>query len=118
MATGRWSSMSLRRSLASFAVFGALVLGALVLGALVAAAPASAQSVCGARTEMVKQLENRYAESRRAIGLASNGTLLEVFASTSGTWTVLMSFPDGRACMMANGDAWRQLPGKPGGEAV
>ena len=105
--------MTHRWSLASLAV-----LGTLVLGALAVAAPASAQSVCGERAKIVKQLEKRHAESRRAIGLASNGTLLEVFASKSGTWTVLMTFPDGRACMMADGEAWKLAPGEPGGEAV
>ncbi len=89
-----------------------------IVGTLLLAAPASAQAVCGERAKIVELLQTRHAESRRAVGLASNGTLLEIFASAAGTWTVLMTFPDGRTCMMADGEAWRLLEREAGGQTV
>jgi hypothetical protein len=38
------------------------------------------------------------------IGLAQPGQVLEVFASSNGSWTMVMTMPDGKACLIAAGD--------------
>ena len=71
------------------------------------AAPAQAQPVCGPRAEIVGKLSANYEEQQAAVGLASNGNLLEVFTSKAGTWTVLFTRPDGITCFIAAGNNWQ-----------
>lgn len=60
---------------------------------------------CADRASMIGQLAERWGESRRAIGLAGNQAVLELYTSpTSGTFTLIASLPDGRACLVASGD--------------
>lgn len=89
---------------------------ACVAAAALIAAPAFAQSpgsgpACVKRTELIKHLEAKYHEAPAAVGLADNGSLLEVFASKSGeTWTVTVTMPNGISCMVATGQQWQDLP--------
>ncbi len=80
---------------------------ALFLGLWASVKPASAQSMCMAHVEMMKQLDVRFSESQVAIGLASNGQLVEVFSTGDGsTWTIVMTKPDGMSCVFATGEGW------------
>lgn len=86
---------------------------ALVLVALVALSwpvPVHAQTVCGERGKIVGYLSSRYFEQPVSMGLSKNGSVLEVFASEKGTWTILVTRPDGVTCMIASGKAWEKLP--------
>jgi hypothetical protein len=62
-------------------------------------------------------LSKRYNETRRGFGLSSPMQMLELFASEKGTWTALITTPDGRSCIVASGDAWTEVKPLPG-EAV
>ncbi len=65
---------------------------------------------CGARNVIVEQLGARYHESRRAIGLAADNSVLEIFASKdSGSFTILVTLPDGRTCLLASGENFETL---------
>ena len=91
------------------------------LGALVLAAdPARAEPRCGPRAEVLEMLGERYEETRRGIGVAGPTQVLEVFASVEGSWTVLVTDPEGRSCMVASGRGWEDLREAlpPGGEAA
>ena len=68
---------------------------------------AAAQPACGPRTELVKHLADRYGEAQVGIGLDASGRLVEIFASTSGTFTVILSMPDGNSCVATTGKSWR-----------
>jgi hypothetical protein len=69
--------------------------------------PAKAEPMkCAERQAIVAQLAN-YREEAEAIGLNKDGTLLEVFVSPQGTWTVLLSSPQGQSCIAAIGEAWQ-----------
>jgi hypothetical protein len=76
------------------------------------AAPALSQTVtpastnCADRAAIIKKLVG-YHEEAEAIGLNNDGTLLEVFVSPQGTWTVLVSSPQGHSCIAAIGEAWQ-----------
>ncbi len=82
---------------------------ALFTGA-VAATPASAQTVsCGERQAILDTLKDRYHEGRTAYGITADGRLLEVFAGPSGSWTLLMTQPGGKSCLMSSGEGWRHI---------
>ena len=57
--------------------------------------PAHAQQACGERATFMDKLEKSYAEHPIAMGLTNKGAVLEVFASKSGSWTFLVTMPDG-----------------------
>jgi hypothetical protein len=87
----------------------AAVLAVLTLPALFQRAAAQ-QQTCKPRDEIVAILGEKYQESRRAYGLASPTQMLELFANTeSGTWTALITRPDGVSCIVAAGTAWTEV---------
>ncbi len=83
-------------------------LGAMMLVLL--ADQAIGQTICGDRTELVSRLEKGFAESPRSLGLASNGAVFEVFLSAKGTWSLVVTHPNGQSCLIAAGEAWENLP--------
>ncbi|MBJ6126109.1 hypothetical protein [Microvirga splendida] len=91
----------IRSSLAPLAALAAL--------AAAAASPASAQSACGPREQLAKLLSDRYKEDPVGMGLSQPGQVLEVFASSNGSWTMVMTMPDGKACMIAAGENWEMM---------
>lgn len=73
----------------------------------VSVTPGAAQvPACGLRKSIVDHLSARYREVRQAIGLVSEKAIMEVYASPAGSWTILMSNPAGRSCIIASGQAW------------
>jgi len=65
---------------------------------------------CDARPKVLHTLNQTYGETRRGVGLAANNTVMEVFANeTSGTWSVTVTLPDGRTCLMASGQAFEAV---------
>ena len=88
---------------------------AFVLGAITATA-AGAQSIpesmaCGSREEMTERLKRTFGEAQTGLGLVSAARVLEVWSSEeTGTWTILMTDPDGQSCLVAAGEAWKTVP--------
>ena len=70
------------------------------------AVPAQAQSVCAPRSEVLGHLAKGYAEVPVARGLSSTGAVLEVLASPAGTWSVILTMPNGISCLTAAGKDW------------
>ncbi len=66
-----------------------------------------AQAVCGDRSAFVKKLKNGYEEKPVSLGLASNGSVIEVFASKKGTFSIVVTQPGGISCVVAAGDSWQ-----------
>ncbi|MBC8267681.1 MAG: hypothetical protein H8E36_02940 [Rhodospirillaceae bacterium] len=71
-----------------------------------------AQTVCGSRAEFVKKLQKGYAEKPVSVGLASNGSMIEIFASENGTFSIVITQPSGNTCLVAAGDNWQSAPDK------
>lgn len=88
----------------------AAVLGA--SAALLATAPSADANPagCGQRDVMVKHLSKAYGEKRLGAGLQSATGLMELYVSTQGSWTLLLTRPDGTSCPVAVGEQWRQDP--------
>ncbi len=100
--------------------FPALALAAVTLVAAFAANPAAAQgppagSACTSRDEVLRVLAENFQEATIGRGLQANGTLLEVYASKSGTWTIVLSWPTGLSCIVSTGDAWMNVAVSPDG---
>ena len=69
--------------------------------------PANAQMICGKRESIIAQLESKYKETRRSVGLQQGRGVVEVFASEGGTWTILVTDTRGTSCLMAAGEAFQ-----------
>lgn len=86
------------------AFFATLTALALTLLALPAAA---AGPSCGARDAILDRLASQFGETRRGVGLGTQNRVVEVFASeATGTWTITVTLPDGRMCLVASGQNW------------
>ncbi len=79
------------------------------LAILFLATPSMAQSVCGKRSDIVERLSSGFKEQRRSAGLAADGNLVEVFASKTGTWTIIFTKPGGLTCLVAVGENWQKV---------
>ena len=85
--------------------------GLIAAGFLMLSASATyAQQICGPRDSTLGQLEKRHHERVYGRGLTPNGkAMFELFVSKTGSWTVLVSNPNGRSCFVAAGDSWHQV---------
>ncbi|NVJ92511.1 MAG: hypothetical protein HWE34_12675 [Methylocystaceae bacterium] len=75
------------------------------------AVPAFAQGLCGERVDIIDTLKERYHEVPISMGLAGTGGVVEIFASSRGSWTILVTRPTGVACVISAGEAWESLKG-------
>lgn len=80
---------------------------------LLAACDAHAQAVCGPREAVLKALAKEYQESPIGMGLDSNGQVVELLTSSSGTWTLMVTRPKGPTCLIGTGEAWQPLEPTP-----
>lgn len=49
------------------------------------------------------------------MGITNNGGVMEILTSKDGeTWTLLITMPNGMACMMATGEDWINMTKPPG----
>ena len=103
----------------------------LLLAALITLAPLSVAShpiPCGNRDFIVEKLKRVYRETQRTVGVAGIN-VVEVWASdgcvnVSGlnlcySWTILISNPNGRTCVLESGNGYQTknpeplIPGEP-----
>lgn len=78
--------------------------------AIALASPAFGQAQCGDRDAIIAELATKYDETRLGGGTDAAGAMIEVFTSQAGTWTALMTMPDGRTGMVAAGENWQTFP--------
>ena len=77
-----------------------------------------AKQACVTRDDATERLQNKFQEKVVGRGLATSGKqMLELFVSDKGSWTLLVSHPNGTSCIVASGESWQDLPQLPG-EAV
>ena len=72
--------------------------------------PALAQHFCDERDALIARRAEHYHEVPVAAGLSAQGTLVEVLSGPEGSWTMIVTEPAGRACIVAVGDAWERVP--------
>lgn len=79
-------------------------------------APAASQEQgktvpCLKRSVAIKHLGKIYSEIPVATGLTNNGAVLEVLSSKTGkNWTIMVTLPNGTACMIAAGQNRAKIP--------
>ena len=91
---------------------------ALLVAAILVPAQIQAQSnTCADRGVITERLEATYGEKFAGGGLRNSDSIFEVWMSDeTGTWTIIMTQPNGQSCVMAAGTDWRNaLPETPAG---
>ncbi len=80
------------------------------LGIMALAAQQVQAQSCAPREDIIQRLAETYGETRRGIGIARQGSVMEVYASdSSGSWTITVTLPDGVTCLIASGHAYEDL---------
>ena len=85
-------------------------LAAIALIVVLITTAASAVGPCASRSDIVVFLKAHFGEVVVAQGLSSRGHLVEVFVSPAGSWTILLSQPDGQSCLADAGEAMVMEP--------
>lgn len=76
-----------------------------------AAGAPSPAGACAARAEVVAKLAERFGETLHSVGPERSDGLVEVYASgRTGTWTVIVTRPDGTSCLLAAGEFRKDGP--------
>ena len=78
----------------------------LALATPVAAQNPIAEVICVPRAELVLRLSGAEVSGS---GLRDTETVLEVWTRASGDWTLVQSYPNGTACILAMGEAWEAV---------
>lgn len=87
----------------------------IIIPLLLAAAPAAADSrlsdlVCDDRNRIEDQLKNVVGAEKQGHGMRGPDALLAVWITPrSGSWTLVQSYANGTACIVAMGDHWEDL---------
>ena len=81
------------------------------LAAMLAAADiAHGAPQCDSRETVTALLADRYGETRRSLGIAGEAAVIELYAAdTTGTWSITLTLPDGRMCLMASGSGYETV---------
>jgi len=94
------------------------ILAALVIASFLIAPTALAQSVCSSHKTVTDNLRKAYAETPVSMGVTVGGAVVEVYASSEGTWTLMITQPNGVTCLIAAGKDWETLPKLAKGSAI
>jgi len=93
---------------------GTLSLVVAVLALAIAAATATSARAqappCATREAVLAHFAARYHELPVGVGVTATGGLLEVLASTGGSWTIVITQPGGPTCVVMSGQGWRSAP--------
>lgn len=84
----------------------------LILSVVIAfvSSAAMARPQCNERDDVLDLLGKKYQETVSAIGVTNTGGLVEVLHDPKdGSWTIIMTTPQGMSCLVAAGEGWRYL---------
>ncbi len=84
----------------------------LLLGVALLATPAMsnpiAEVICAPADQMRDRITQQFGETLTGRGLRDPDSVVEIWSSDRGTWTLVISYTDGRRCIVAMGEAWDQ----------
>lgn len=89
-----------------YALAGCFMFGA---AAVVSPTPVHAAE-CGKHENVIAFLGKKYKEQLQAMGLVSNKGFMQLFVAETGTWTVILTTPQGISCIVAAGDNYEANP--------
>lgn len=76
--------------------------------AFLSSTASAAQPQCNDRKQVIDLLAQKYKEAPVAAGVTNNGGLVEVLTDgKGGTWTIIVTTPEGVSCLVAAGEGWR-----------
>ncbi len=68
-------------------------------------------AACLPHETAVSKLEQGYGEQRVGLGIGpSGGAVYELYVADTGTWTILVTRPNGLSCIAASGESWMTSP--------
>lgn len=68
---------------------------------------AGAQIICGERQQIIADLKGKYDEQQVGVGIDRAGKMVEVWASHDGSYTILVTEPGQRTCLVSTGEGWQ-----------
>jgi len=71
------------------------------------------QAVCSTWAEVVNALKVTHNETLTYRAMFVQGSVMAIFTSPSGEFTVVQALPDGRACMIAVGHGFEEVNEQP-----
>ena len=73
----------------------------------------AARARCLPHEEAIARLQRDYGETAQGLGLGSRGqSVMELFASKTGSWTILITRVNGLSCIAASGEDWTAMEGE------
>ena len=76
--------------------------------AVFAGTAAASPVYCGPRKTVLMKLADGLHERPTSVALTNDGQLLEVVRSDNDqAWTILITSPQGRSCVISEGDSWQ-----------
>jgi hypothetical protein len=66
----------------------------------------ASMSMCGDREQVVGELQQTFSEAPMAVGQVDGNAVVEIFASSEGSWTILATGTDGVSCIISAGDGF------------
>ena len=90
-------------SLSLVAAFAAISLASI-------AGNAQAAPQCSGHDKIAETLGNKFKETRRIMGVVNSKTVMEIFTSPKGTWTVVITDTSGLSCITTFGEEWQDVP--------
>ena len=74
------------------------------------AASPIADVLCAPRDKMTQMLRQQFQSQKMGAGIRDPESMMELWVDTkSEDWTLVMSYADGRACIVAMGESWMDL---------
>ncbi len=92
---------TLRNTAATLALAGALLVAGATSGW------AQLQN-CAPRDIVMARLAQSHSEKPMSLGITASGALLEVLVGPEGTWTIVVTVPNGPTCLVSHGESWQE----------
>lgn len=87
---------------------------ALAVLAACLAVPARAEPACAQTSIMYEVLAEHHGESRRATGFTNDmGAWVELWGEEDGSWSLIVSTPDGQSCLITYGIGFQAFAAPP-----
>jgi hypothetical protein len=65
--------------------------------------------ICRSHAEIEAKLLSDFGERKLGHGISGDGTLVELFAAPSGTFSLVKTPPRGASCIVDFGESWQSL---------
>jgi hypothetical protein len=71
---------------------------------------AGAAPQCGEHDRVAQALLEKFKETPRGLGMMNSTAILEIFKSSQGSWTLVVTNARGISCISAAGEDWQEAP--------